>query len=71
MHRYPTTMRSAPNRTVATPWAHAELACLALTLEMPFIDDANAPQPEGWSPERSKALGASLVDALATMVGDL
>ncbi|MFU8832041.1 MAG: M14-type cytosolic carboxypeptidase [Wenzhouxiangella sp.] len=38
--------------------------CLAMTLEMPFKDNADAPMPEtGWSPGRSQLLGMACVDA--------
>lgn len=46
--------------------------CLSLTLEMPFADDANDPDPElGWSPERSQKLGSDVLEAIAAMVDDL
>jgi len=49
-----------------------EFDCLSLTLEMPFTDDANARDEElGWSPERSAALGADTLDAIAAMIDDL
>jgi len=39
--------------------------CLAVTLEMPYKDCQTNPDPErGWTPHRSRLLGASLVDAL-------
>ncbi len=40
--------------------------CLAVTLEQPFKDaEFNAPAPaQGWSPQRAKTLGASMVTAL-------
>lgn len=39
--------------------------CLAMTLEMPFKDTADTPQPDtGWSPERARALGASCLQAI-------
>lgn len=38
--------------------------CLAMTLEMPFKDNADLPMPEiGWSPDRCKHLGAACIDA--------
>ncbi len=38
--------------------------CLAMTLEMPFKDNADAPMPEtGWNPGRSQLLGMACVDA--------
>ena len=43
----------------------ARFSCAAYTLEMPFKDNADAPDDVfGWSPERSAYLGASAVDAL-------
>jgi murein tripeptide amidase MpaA len=40
--------------------------CLSVTLEMPFKDCQSNPDPErGWNPQRSRKLGASLLDALA------
>ena len=42
--------------------------CPAYTLEMPFKDNANAPDAVyGWSPERSAQLGASSLDALHSL----
>ena len=39
--------------------------CLSLTLEMPFKDEDNDPDPRAaWSPDRCRALAASTVDAL-------
>lgn len=39
--------------------------CLAATLEMPFKDCLTNPDPErGWNPNRSRLLGASVVEAL-------
>ena len=40
-------------------------AC-AMTLEMPFKDNRDLPDPaQGWSPERSKLLGRECLAALA------
>jgi murein tripeptide amidase MpaA len=39
--------------------------CLSITLEMPFKDCLSYPDPErGWSPARSRKLGASVLDPL-------
>lgn len=70
-HHYPIVQREKPNRALAATWAQSELGALALTLEMPFSDDKNAQRPEGWSPERSKALGAATVGALAELLDQL
>lgn len=46
--------------------------CLAVTLEQPFKDCYDTPQPEhGWSPARCQKLGASFLDALDAIVNDL
>jgi hypothetical protein len=43
-----------------------------MTLEMPFKDNANAPDPRyGWSPDRCRRLGAAGLDALWAVVADL
>lgn len=70
-HHYPIVQREKPNRALASTWAQSELGAVALTLEMPFSDDKNAQRPEGWSPERSKALGAATVGALAELLDQL
>ncbi|WP_394205322.1 M14-type cytosolic carboxypeptidase [Shewanella waksmanii] len=57
------------NLTVASNWVAQEFQCLSNTLEMPFKDNENMPDPiSGWSPERSMYLGeASLVAMLAVV----
>ena len=46
-------------------WVGESFDCLSYTLEMPFKDNANHPdETNGWSPERSKHLGQSVVDAV-------
>ncbi len=43
--------------------------CLSFTLEMPFKDNAQCPEPEqGWSPERSMALGASILEPIGAIL---
>jgi murein tripeptide amidase MpaA len=49
----------------ATDYIAETFGCLAMTLEMPFKDAANHPMPDiGWSPGRSRRLGAACVDAI-------
>ena len=57
------------NLTVASNWVAHTFDCLSNTLEMPFKDNDNLPDPfVGWSPERSVYLGeASLVAMLAVV----
>jgi len=64
-HGYPITPPGKANMTMCTNAVAARFDCPAYTLEMPFKDNADAPDHDyGWSPERSAQLGASAVDAL-------
>jgi murein tripeptide amidase MpaA len=46
--------------------------CLAMTLEMPFKDNADMPMPDvGWSPDRCKHLGAACIDAFWRILPEL
>jgi murein tripeptide amidase MpaA len=43
-----------------------------MTLEMPFKDDANHPEPvTGWSPERSAQLGYDVLPAMLAVIDDI
>ncbi|MCL1068565.1 M14-type cytosolic carboxypeptidase [Shewanella olleyana] len=57
------------NLTVGSNWVGNTFKCLANTLEMPFKDNDNLPDPVvGWSPARCEYLGeASLVAMLAVV----
>ncbi len=60
------------NMTVATNWVAERFDCLANTLEMPFKDNDNLPDPTmGWSPERSIKLGEASLVAMLAVVDDL
>lgn len=53
------------NPTLATNWVAQTFACLALTIEMPFKDNAQHPDAvAGWSGARAKRLGASVLQPL-------
>jgi len=53
-------------------WVGETFDCLAFTLEMPFKDAANNPDPErGWTPERAKRLGAAALESILVCVDDL
>ncbi len=46
--------------------------CVSLTLEMPFKDNADAPDEVfGWSPARCRLLGRASLDALYRVIDDL
>jgi murein tripeptide amidase MpaA len=55
---------------LASKWVGHTFGCLSLTLEMPFKDNADLPDPEfGWSGERSRKLGAAILEPLLGAVG--
>ena len=57
------------NPTLATNWIAQQFGCLALTIEMPFKDNAYLPDPAvGWNGERSKKLGASVLQPLLALL---
>lgn len=63
---YPTNAPGKANLTICSNALAERFDCLAMTLEMPFKDDANHPDTAvGWSPDRAKQLGA---DALAPLL---
>lgn len=48
---------------LASKWVGHTFGCLSLTLEMPFKDNADLPDPEiGWNGERSRKLGAAMLE---------
>ena len=62
----------AANLTMCTNQVAKRFDCLAMTLEMPFKDNANAPDADvGWSPGRCRALGASALDPIMAVLGSL
>ena len=64
-HGYPVAGPGKANMTMCTNAVADRFQCPAYTLEMPFKDNADAPDPIfGWSPDRSALLGASSLDAL-------
>ena len=54
MHGYPSDKETKVNLALASKYVGHTFGCLALTLELPFKDNANLPDPEtGWSGARS------------------
>ena len=71
-HGYPKVPRGKGMKTTSTGYLASYQGAVAMTLEMPFKDTANAPNPEvGWSPARTMALGRSTVEAILAVLGDL
>ncbi len=63
---------SSESLTLAGNYIADAFDCVALTLEMPFKDNANRPDlKEGWSATRSALLAASVVTALGPLVSQL
>ncbi|PZU06400.1 M14-type cytosolic carboxypeptidase [Sphingomonas sp.] len=69
---YPGGEPTSCSVTRAWHWAADRFDCLSVLLEQPFKDTSCTPDPlRGWSPERASALGASFIDALFGVVGQL
>lgn len=69
VHGYEKDEPGQANLTLATNWVGQQFDCLAYTIEMPFKDNANLPDEEyGWSGERSKKFGASVLQAILAVV---
>jgi murein tripeptide amidase MpaA len=67
-HKYPHMPGAKPTLAVATNWVQHETGCLAMILEMPFIDHLGKPDPRGFAPSRARRLGKSmLVGVLAAL----
>ena len=60
------------NLTISTNQVAERFGAIAMTLEMPFKDHIDNPDPvHGWSPERSRTLGLDCCRVLAEMAGEL
>ncbi len=69
---YPKAPPGKGNLTMCTAHVAEYFGALAMTLEMPFKDNANAPDPRnGWSPDRCQRFGGACLDALHAAVGYL
>ena len=69
VHGYPIDPPGTANLTICTTQIAERFGCLSVTLEMPFKDNANRPDPDaGWSPERCRQLGASIIEPLVQAI---
>lgn len=69
---YPRDEPGHANTTLACNAVGLEFDCLAFTIEMPFKDHDDRPNPHmGWNGERSKQLGKDVLSVAAAMVGQL
>jgi murein tripeptide amidase MpaA len=71
-HGYPVAGPGKANLTMSTNQLAERFGAVSMTLEMPFKDNADAPDPErGWSPERSRQLARDCLGVLADMIDEL
>ena len=60
------------NMSMSTTQLAERYGCVSMTLEMPFKDNFNLPDPVyGWSPQRSKYLAYACLDALHAILPEL
>lgn len=68
-HGYRSPAPGQANLRLCTNQVAERFGALALTLEQPFKDNALRPDPvHGWSPERSRQLGASVLHPIAAFL---
>ena len=71
-HGYPKAPPGKANLSMCSAQLAERFGALSMTLEMPFKDNANAPDPiHGWSVQRCRHLGAAHLDALFAVIDDL
>ncbi|TFW10705.1 hypothetical protein E4L96_23100 [Massilia arenosa] len=64
-HGYPESPYTDEVLTMGSPHITHAFGCLSLTLELPFKDNANDPDPEtGWNGARSARLGAAVLQPI-------
>lgn len=72
VHGYEKDKFGEANLTLATNYMGETFDCLSMTLEMPFKDDDNNPDKKyGWSSDKSKKLGASVLEPMLKIVDQL
>ncbi|MEO7494453.1 MAG: M14-type cytosolic carboxypeptidase [Massilia sp.] len=65
VYGYPSSKYNADMLTLASKYIGHTFGCLSLTLEMPFKDNADLPDPySGWNGERSSQLGAAILQPI-------
>ena len=71
-HGHPQNPPGTANLTMCSNYVAETFGCLALTLEMPFKDNADLPdEVVGWSGARSVRLGAAAVEPLLAVLPEL
>jgi murein tripeptide amidase MpaA len=68
-HKYPVNEPGKANLDICSKAIGERFKCLSMTIEMPFKDNANLPDSIfGWSPERAKNLGKSILHPIAAVL---
>lgn len=68
---YPAGKYNSDALKLASKYIGHAYGCLSLTLELPFKDNVNLPDPlHGWSAQRSRLLGAAMVQAMLEQLAD-
>ncbi|MEA3445832.1 MAG: M14-type cytosolic carboxypeptidase [Bacteroidota bacterium] len=71
-HTYPKDKPKKGNLNICSKQIGHRYNCLSITIEMPFKDNKNLPDPTtGWSPERSYKFGESVLYPILAVVDDL
>mmetsp|Transcript_874 Transcript_874/g.1445 ORF Transcript_874/g.1445 Transcript_874/m.1445 type:complete len:215 (-) Transcript_874:55-699(-) len=71
-HGYDKDKPNKANLAVASTHIGQQFDCLSATLEMPFKDTIDDPNPlTGWSPERSMHLGGAVLEAIRAVMPEL
>lgn len=71
-HAYPKNEPGKGNLAICSKHIGERFKCLSLTVEMPFKDNNDLPDPEfGWSPERSILFGESILHPIFQVVDQL
>ena len=69
---YGPTRATLANPTLATNWVAQRFACAAFTVEMPFKDNNDLPDPvAGWSGARSMKFGAGVLQPILALLAQL
>ena len=60
------------NMSMSTTQLAERFGCVSMTLEMPFKDNVDLPDPvHGWSPDRCRHLASACLDALHAVIDKL
>ncbi len=69
---YPVAAKGKANLSMSTNQVAERFGAIAMTLEMPFKDNRDLPDPDqGWSPERCQLLAEDCLATLAEQIDDI